>query len=171
VHLAAGQPVLSRLINRSGWHILGEESGLGAQRAGDVGAAYPDPDVGTLLQPNQDGSVLAGGSRQPVVTAEPEDPQVPRRIIREAIRLVPSLEEAEVRSAWWGIRPMTPDGRPIVGRVRDGLHVATGHGGQGVILGGGTGRLIASMVLGEPAPFDPSPYDPGRFGERARHDP
>jgi sarcosine oxidase subunit beta len=163
VHLAPERPLLSRLINRAGWHILGEESGQPPQRAEEVAAAYPEPDVGTLLQQNRDGTVLAGGSRQPVVTSEPEDSAVPRRILRAAIRLVPSLAHATVLSAWWGIRPMTPDGRPIVGTVRDGLVVATGHGGQGVILGGGTATLAASMVLGDDPPFDPAPCSPDRF--------
>jgi sarcosine oxidase subunit beta len=163
VHLAPERPVLSRLINRAGWHILGEESGQPPQRAEDVAAAYPEPDLGTLLQQNPDGTLLAGGSRQPVVTPEPEDPGVPRRILQAAIRLVPSLSDATVLSAWWGIRPMTPDGRPIVGPVRNGLVVATGHGGQGVILGGGTATLAASMVLGDDPPFDPAPYAPARF--------
>jgi D-hydroxyproline dehydrogenase subunit beta len=164
VHLAPERPVLSRLINRAGWHILGEESGIPPQRAEEVATAYPEPDVGTLLQQNPDGTLLAGGSRQPVITPEPEDPAVPRRILRAAIRLVPSLAHATVLSAWWGIRPMTPDGRPVVGPVRDGLVVATGHGGQGVILGGGTATVVASMVLGEEPPFDPEPYAPSRFG-------
>jgi D-amino-acid dehydrogenase len=51
-----------------------------------------------------------------------------------------------------------------VGQLRDGLFVATGHGGQGVILGGGTARLIASLVLGERPAFDPEPFSPQRFG-------
>jgi D-hydroxyproline dehydrogenase subunit beta len=163
VHVAPGQPILSRLVNRAGWHVLGEESGLSPRSAGEVAAAYPEPDLGTLLQPNADGTLLVGGSRQPVVTSEPEDPAVPQRILREAIRLLPGMADAPVVSAWWGIRPMTPDGRPIVGKLRDGLWLATGHGGQGVILGGGTGALVASMVLGEEPPFDPEPYAPDRF--------
>ena len=98
-----------------------------------------------------------------MVTGEPEDPSVPQRI-RQAIRLIPALAEVPVLSAWWGIPLMTPDGRPVVGKVMEGLYVATGHGGQGVILGGGTGALIASLVLGERRPFDPAPYLPTRFG-------
>jgi glycine/D-amino acid oxidase-like deaminating enzyme len=98
------------------------------------------------------------------VTPEPEDPGVPVRIVREAVRLCPALADADVLSAWWGIRPMTPDGRPVVGFVRDGILAATGHGSQGVILGGGTASLVASMVTGDPAPFDPTPFRPDRFG-------
>ena len=163
VHVSPNRPVLRRIVNRAGWHVTGQEWGMVPGSANELSTDYPDPDVGTLLQPNPDGTLLVGGSRQPVVTAEPEDPTVPQQILRAAIQLVPALADAAVRSAWWGVRPMTPDGRPIVGPLRDGLFVATGHGGQGVILGGGTGRLVASMVLGERAPFDPEPFSPQRF--------
>ena len=68
-----------------------------------------------------------------MLTPEAEEPGVPAKIVRGAIRLVPSLAEAHVRSGWWGIRPMTPDERPFVGRLTDGLSVAAGHGSEGVI--------------------------------------
>ena len=67
------------------------------------------------------------------------------------------------QSSWWGLRPLTPDERPLVGTVADGLHVATGHGSEGVILGAGTARLVAAQIAGEEPPFDPSLYDPLRF--------
>ena len=58
---------------------------------------------------------------------------------------------------------MTPDERPVIGRVRDGLVVATGHGSEGVINGAGTAELVASIVFGERQPFDRSLFDPFRF--------
>jgi D-amino-acid dehydrogenase len=58
---------------------------------------------------------------------------------------------------------MTPDDRPVVDRVRDGLVVATGHGALGVILGAGTAELVAAQVLGSPEPFDPAPFRAARF--------
>jgi glycine/D-amino acid oxidase-like deaminating enzyme len=131
--------------------------------AGELAGGLPPAVVGSLLQPNRDGTLLAGASRQQVVTAEPEDPHVPLRIVRNAIRLAPALRHAEVLASWWGIRPCTPDGKPVVGFVDDGLLVATGHGSQGVILGAGTGRLAASLVTGSPPPFDPAPVRPDRF--------
>jgi glycine/D-amino acid oxidase-like deaminating enzyme len=85
-------------------------------------------------------------------------------LLEAAHRLVPSIKEAIVDSSWWGVRPLSRDGRPIVGRVRDGLVVATGHGSEGVINGAGTAELVAAVVLGEDPPFDPSPFDPARFG-------
>ncbi|HEY6568349.1 MAG TPA: FAD-dependent oxidoreductase, partial [Actinomycetota bacterium] len=81
----------------------------------------------------------------------------------EAIQLVPAIAEARVLSSWWGLRPLSPDERPFVGAVREGLHVATGHGSEGVILGAGTAQLVASQLTGATPPFDPAPFDPLRF--------
>ena len=86
---------------------------------------------------------------------------------RRKARVRRALRDARVLWAWWGIRPMTPDERPVVGRVAHGLSVATGHGSEGVILGAGTGQLVASQLLGTTPPFDPEPFDPGRFGTPA----
>jgi len=51
----------------------------------------------------------------------------------------------------------------VIGRLREGLVVATGHGSEGVINGAGTAELVAAFVFGEPPPFDSSPFDPFRF--------
>jgi glycine/D-amino acid oxidase-like deaminating enzyme len=162
VHVAPGKPVISRLVGRAGWHIPPSAEPILPPSAQDVADRLPRADTGVLVQPNPDGTILVGGSRQKVVTPEPEDPSVPQRLLREAIRLVPSLAEAIVLGAWWGIRPMTPDGRPIVGLVTDGLMVAAGHGGLGVILAGGTAELLAATLLGEPLPFEAEPFSPQR---------
>lgn len=162
VRLDAGPNPLRRLVASAGWELATGRWEDGAVRAGaleDASAA-----TSTLLHPATDGSLIAGSSRQPVLTPEAEEPGVPAKIVRGAIRLVPSLAEAHVRSGWWGIRPMTPDERPFVGRLTDGLSVAAGHGSEGVILGAGTGQLIASILLGHDVPFDPEPFDPGRPG-------
>lgn len=165
VRLDAETRLLRRLVASAGWEEATgrwEDGALLASRLEETSAA-----TSTLLHPVSDGSLIAGSSRQPVLTPEAEEPGVPAAIVRGAIRSVPSLGDARVRSAWWGIRPMTPDERPMVGRVAEGLSVAAGHGSEGVILGAGTGRLVASQLLGEDPPFDPGPFDPGRFGTAA----
>jgi glycine oxidase len=116
-----------------------------------------------MIQPAPDGSVLAGTSRELALTAEPFELEIPRRLMRESIRLVPALAEAPVVATWSGVRPMSPDERPLIGWIRDGLLVATGHGSEGVILGGGTAKQVAALVHGEEPPFDPAPLDPLRF--------
>lgn len=163
VHLLPGAPKIGRLVERAGWHAVGGEEALSRMTAGAYAEAPAAAEAGTLLQPNPDGTVLVGGSRQRVVASEPEDPSVPRDLVRRAIEVVPELAHAEVLSAWWGIRPMTPDGLPVVGVLGEGLLVATGHGSQGVILGGGTARLVGALLEGGDPPFDPAPFRPDRF--------
>ena len=165
VNVAPARAPVGRLVSRAGWHAPPDPDGIPPVRGADlIGGSTPREMVGTMLQPNVDGTMLLGGSRQFAFTPEPDDPSVPRRLLAGAIELVPSLAEAPVQDAWWGIRPMTPDGRPVVGEVGSGVVVASGHGSLGVILGGGTARLVASVVLGKPAPFDHAPFGPARFG-------
>ena len=160
VRLAPPPGLLRHLVASAGWEDATGRWADGAVRAGnleDVSAV-----TSTLLHPASDGMLIAGSSRQPVITPEAEEPGIPARIVRGAIRLVPALADAEVRSAWWGIRPLTPDERPIVGRVAEGVSVAAGHGSEGVILGAGTGQLVAAQLLGEnprSTATDSSPVD------------
>jgi D-amino-acid dehydrogenase len=52
-------------------------------------------------------------------------------------------------SFWCGLRPMTPDGTPIIGPTRyPNLLVATGHGTLGWTMAAGTGRVIADLLGG-----------------------
>ena len=123
-----------------------------------------EPSVSSLLHPHvSDGTVLVGSTRQEWLTPEPDSSSAVVELLRAATRIAPPLAAAPVLSSWWGVRPLSPDGLPLVGPLCDGLIVATGHGSEGVILGAGTGRLVASMVLGTEPPFDPVPFDPLRF--------
>ncbi|MDP9340638.1 MAG: FAD-binding oxidoreductase [Actinomycetota bacterium] len=163
VHLGPAPALLRHVVETGGWHPLPGQDPMPGVLAGVAAAAPSEPFFGTLMQQNPDGTVLAGSSREAALGAEPEDPSVPREILRRAIRLVPALEGVRVIGSWWGVRPMTPDARPIVGRLREGLTVATGHGGQGVILAGGTAPLVAALVLGREPPFPSEPFGPSRF--------
>lgn len=52
-------------------------------------------------------------------------------------------------SFWTGLRPMTPDGTPIIGATRyPNLFLNTGHGTLGWTMACGSGRLIADMISG-----------------------
>ena len=165
VRTSAPSEPLRHLIEHAGWRDAPERlAAVSRPSAARVATdAVPRAEVGAILHLHPDGTVLVGSSRQAWITPEPEDATVPRRQLAAAIALVPSLAETRVLSTWWGIRPITPDERPIVGIVRDGLLVASGHGSEGVILGAGTAKLVASIALGGPPPFDAGPFDPFRF--------
>jgi glycine/D-amino acid oxidase-like deaminating enzyme len=160
VRIRADPQPVGRLVASAGWENATGRFGTGAVLASGVRAAGPA--TATLLHPATDGSLIVGSSRQPAIAPEAEDADVPARLLDAAIRLVPSIRDAEVLGAWWGVRPVTPDERPLVGRLLPGLSVASGHGSEGVILGAGTARLLAAQLLDLPEPFDPTPFDPLR---------
>jgi D-amino-acid dehydrogenase len=70
-----------------------------------------------------------------------------------------------VRQRWAGLRPVTPDGVPIIGtstRWRN-VTIAAGHGMIGLTLGPGTGRVVAQLACGEPPDIDLDRFSPRRF--------
>jgi glycine/D-amino acid oxidase-like deaminating enzyme len=130
---------------------------------GDFADGGERPEVSPMIQPAPDGSVITGTSREPSFAADSVDLEIARRVARASSRLVPALADAPVVATWSGVRPVSPDERPLLGWVRDGLFVASGHGSEGVILGAGSAELAAEMVLGETPWLDPAPFDPNRF--------
>jgi D-amino-acid dehydrogenase len=68
-------------------------------------------------------------------------------------------------SVWTGMRPVTPDGLPVIGRLPgfDNLFLAGGHGMFGVTLGPSTGEAIAELIATGRAPDLLRPFDPARF--------
>jgi sarcosine oxidase subunit beta len=69
-------------------------------------------------------------------------------IARRMVGLMPRLANVRVRRTWRGLYPMTPDGFPIVGRVREleGYINAVGMCGQGFMLGPGLATLLVRIV-------------------------
>ena len=68
-------------------------------------------------------------------------------------------------AAWTGLRPMTPDGPPILGPASNmpGLFLNTGHGPLGWTLAAGSARLIADWLGGRTLGLDAAPYSIERF--------
>lgn len=74
----------------------------------------------------------------------------------------PSTEAVETE--WAGLRPMTADGLPLIGRspASDLVFLATGHGMLGVTLAPATAALLAPLVLDGIEPPELEPFRPGR---------
>jgi glycine oxidase len=87
-------------------------------------------------------------------------------LLRDALVLVPGLDDAELVTARSGLRPGTPDDLPLVGpSALDGLVVATGHYRNGILLTPITAEAVAAAVAGEPLPPEVDACDPRRFEE------
>ncbi len=110
--------------------------------------------------PRANGLVFAGATVEDVGFRFGTTKQGLAQVRREAIALVPQLRHASEQFSWFGLRPGSPDGLPIMGPLPgwENVTVATGHFRNGILLGPITGQLIAeSIVSGRPgealAPF------------------
>jgi D-amino-acid dehydrogenase len=70
----------------------------------------------------------------------------------------PVLEE------WYGWRPMTADGKPLIGRCPrlENVYLAAGHNMLGLSMAPATGKLVAELLGGAVPHIDPEPYRVGR---------
>ena len=98
--------------------------------------------------------------RQPTDAARME-------LLSRAVDVFPDLADAELVQQLAGSRPLSPDGRPIIGPIPgwEGIYLATGHTTKGIHLGPITGRIIADYVThGRPQfPADLDAFLPRRF--------
>ena len=105
--------------------------------------------------------------RQPTAAARIE-------LLQRAIDVLPDLERAELVQQLAGSRPLSPDGKPIIGPVpgREGVLLATGHSTKGIHLGPITGRVIADFVCrgSTEVVSDMSEFLPERFADFAGAD-
>jgi D-amino-acid dehydrogenase len=78
-----------------------------------------------------------------------------RTLVHVVDDLFPGGGDVSRAEFWCGLRPMTPDGTPIVGPTPIGnLFLATGHGTLGWTMAAGTGRVIADVISGRSAGID-----------------
>lgn len=96
------------------------------------------------------------------------DPRRLSAIVRAVRRFLPDLALDEPRIEWMGMRPVTPDGLPVIGRVPgfDNIYVATGHAMLGVSLAGPTARAVGDLIMGGEQSAVLVPFDPARFARR-----
>jgi D-amino-acid dehydrogenase len=78
--------------------------------------------------------------------------------------LFPGAGDTGQASFWTGMRPMTPDGTPVLGRSRlPNLFVNSGHGTLGWTMACGCGRVIADLISGEAPEIDMADLGPERY--------
>jgi D-amino-acid dehydrogenase len=86
-----------------------------------------------------------------------------RRALSTVLPDVAARISASEVSEWAGLRPLSNDGRPLIGPTSiDGLFLNTGHGALGWTLAMGSGGLVADHVLGRTGDFDGAPFLPSR---------
>jgi D-amino-acid dehydrogenase len=83
--------------------------------------------------------------------------------------LFPGAGDTARAEFWTGLRPMTPDGTPVVGATPvQRLFINTGHGTLGWTIAAGSGRLIADLVTGRRPDIDPDGLGIDRYAPPQR---
>lgn len=95
----------------------------------------------------------------------PVDWSVLEQTVEKGVRRFPILEQASVRSAWAGLRPLTPDQHAIVDWLPgvDGVFCAVGFCGHGFQHSPATGRYVAEWLLDGRPSIDLSGLSFARF--------
>lgn len=85
--------------------------------------------------------------------------------VEKAVRRVPALEHAQVRHAWAGLRPLTPDGRGILDWAPEigGLYLAIGFCGHGFQHSPAAGEMVAELLTTGSTSLDISDLRLSRF--------
>lgn len=114
--------------------------------------------------PRADGRVVVGAT----VEERGEDRTVTAggvlQLLQAAWELLPGLAEYVLVETVAGLRPGTPDNRPLLGwGPLEGLAVATGHHRNGVLLAPLTAEVMATLLAGGEPDVDLGPFDPRRF--------
>ncbi|MDP2120909.1 MAG: D-amino acid dehydrogenase [Hoeflea sp.] len=79
--------------------------------------------------------------------------------------LFPQGGDISRAEGWTGLRPMTPDGTPVLGPSRyDNLYLNTGHGTLGWTMACGSGRAVADLVLDKTPEIDFEGLTAARYG-------
>lgn len=123
------------------------------------------------LVPRGGGRVVVGATQEERGEDTTVTAGATRVLLDDAARVVPAVDELELTRTLVGLRPATPDNRPLIGPTAlEGLLLATGHHRHGVLLTPVTADAIAAWLAGrdpEPVLAVADPQRPGLHAARA----
>ncbi len=139
---------------------------------GELLLAQPDTPVpateitwrGFGVYPASGGRVWLGGTEDRAGFDTSATDSARRRILDGIDRLLPGVGSASIVRQVAGLRPMTPDGVPIVGIPVgwENVCLATGAGRKGMLLGAGLGLAASELLLRGGTRLPIGPCDPAR---------
>jgi len=96
----------------------------------------------------------------------------PRRratLVHSLESLFPAAGDTKAASYWSGLRPMTPDGTPVVGRTRyANLTLNSGHGTLGWTMACGSGQVVSDIISNRVPEIDVSDLSVSRYTHSPR---
>jgi glycine oxidase len=115
------------------------------------------------LVPRADGRIVLGGTEEHAGYDDRATVDQVAKLLSAAVAVVPALGTVAIESVWAGLRPVSGDNLPIIGRIPNwsNAFLASGHGRKGILLSAVTARLLTGAILDdEPIP---EAFSPGRF--------
>ena len=129
------------------------------------GLAYELIGAGSSMYAKTDGLIWCGATEEEAefdlsLTEEARD-----QILKNAVRLVPSLANATIAKHTACLRPVTPDWIPIVGSAPgwDNVYISAGGQKKGILLGPAMGKGVADLIASGQSDISLKGCDPGRF--------
>lgn len=120
--------------------------------------------LGGYITPRGDGRYVLGGTMEERGFDTAVTGGAVFELLRNAIELVPGVAELVIDELSAGLRPGTADNAPAIGPgTITGLHWATGHHRNGILLAPVTAEIVVAGLLGEPAPPMAEDFAPSRF--------
>jgi glycine oxidase len=118
------------------------------------------------LVPRPDGRLVIGATREEAGWDASLTGGGVSWLLSSAIALIPGLRDCPLLELWTGFRPLSADGRPLIGAgdLR-GLWYLTGHGPSGIAPLPGSLALLGALMVGESPPIEPGPFSPARFAQ------
>lgn len=125
--------------------------------------------MGFSLEQADSGNILIGSTREFVGFDRRTTFDGIRTIASRIAPVIPALKNVPVIRTFGGLRPYTPDGLPILGKVAglEGFIMAAGHEGDGIALSAITGELIADLIATGRTQFPLDAFRLERFLEGA----
>ena len=116
------------------------------------------------LYPRADNTLLLGATMEDVGYDRRVKLEAVRTLVQQALELVPGLRDANLVTAWTGLRPYSHDNVPYLGAVPDleGAFVAAGHYRSGILLAPITGLLLKEVILRQASTLPMEPYQMSR---------
>jgi glycine oxidase len=118
------------------------------------------------LVPRSDGRILLGSTVEWVGYDKRVTLEGVRQITSAAVALAPAIRESTWDSCWAGLRPFCEGGLPLLGSTEiEGLHIATGHFRNGLLLAPITAKLMTQLIVTGETPKLLETFSPQRFKE------
>ncbi|MGD8880934.1 MAG: FAD-dependent oxidoreductase [Desulfobacterales bacterium] len=126
--------------------------------------------VALVFEPTEAQNFLIGSSRRFVGMDTSCHSDVLRAMAQRAMRFFPVIKDIQVIRSYAGLRPFSPDHRPIISETEvPGFYVAAGHEGDGIGLSLITGKLISQMICDEQPAITIEPLKLSRFNEKVTY--